>query len=115
MDSILNSIKKLLGIEEDYDHFDTDIIIYINGALMGLNQIGIGPIEGFVVMDETDTWTTFIGARKDLEYVKMYVYLKVRLVFDPPQSSYLVDALNKQVAEIEWRLNVQVEGVIPSA
>ncbi len=110
MESILTSVKKLIGIEESYEHFDQDIIIYINSAFANLNQLGVGPTEGFNVESETETWSDFIGERKDLESIKSYVYLKVRLIFDPPQMGYLVDAIKDQIKEIEWRLNVQVEG-----
>jgi hypothetical protein len=110
MESILTSIKKLLGIEEDYIQFDTDVIIGINSALMNLNQLGIGPTEGFVVVDKTQNWTDLIGTRTDSEAVKLYVYFKTRLAFDPPQNSFLVEAINKQITELEWRLNVQAEG-----
>jgi hypothetical protein len=110
MESILTSVKKLIGIEESYEHFDQDIIIYINSAFANLNQLGVGPTEGFNVESKTETWSDFIGERKDLESIKSYVYLKVRLIFDPPQMGYLVDAIKDQIKEIEWRLNVQVEG-----
>ena len=110
MDSILTSIKKLLGIEESYTHFDQDLVMYINSSLMHLSQIGIGAPEGFVILDKTDTWSDFIGTRKDLEAIKMYVYLKVRLMFDPPQTGYLVDAIKNLLTEIEWRINLQVDG-----
>ena len=110
MESILISIKKLLGIAEEYTHFDQDVMININSALMTLNQLGIGPSNGFVVQDNGTMWSDFIGGRTDLEAIKTYVYLKTRLTFDPPQSGFLVEAINKQIAELEWRLNVQVEG-----
>lgn len=109
MDSILTSIKKLLGIEEEYTQFDTDITIYINSSLMVLNQIGIGPKCGFNIQDKMSTWRDFVGERIDIEAIKSYVYLSVRLIFDPPQNSFLVDAINKQINELLWRLNVQVE------
>jgi hypothetical protein len=110
MESILTSIKKLLGIEESYEYFDSDIIIYINSALMSLAQIGIGPINGFTISDKTTIWNDFIGDRKDLEAIKTYIYLKVRIMFDPPQIGYLIDAIKDQITELEWRLNIQVEG-----
>lgn len=108
--SILTSIKKLLGIEETYLHFDPDIIIHINSAFFNLNQLGVGPITGFRIEDATAVWTDFIGERLDLESVKSFIYLKTRLVFDPPQMGYLVDAIKDQIKELEWRLNVQMEG-----
>lgn len=109
MDSILTSIKKLLGVDEEVTHFDPDITIHINSALFALNQLGVGPTEGFFIIDKTATWVNLIGERKDLEAIKTYVYLKVRLIFDPPTNSFLVDAINKSIAECEWRINVQVD------
>lgn len=110
MESILTSIKKLLGIEEDFTQFDPDIIMGINTSLMALNQIGVGPPEGFSISDASEEWSAFIGTRKDIESVKSYIHLKTRLLFDPPQSSFLIEAINKQISEIEWRINIQVEG-----
>lgn len=112
MVSILTSTKKLLGIDEEYEAFDQDIIVFINSAFSRLNQLGIGPEEGFVITSKTQTWSEIIESRLDLESIKTYVYLKVRLVFDPPQSSFLVDAFKEQIAELEWTINVQVEGGI---
>lgn len=109
MESILTSIKKLLGVQEDYDHFDTDIIIHINSALMTLNQLGIGPADGFFVSTDEQTWEDFLGESKKLEAVKSYIYLRVKLLFDPPANGTLVEAMNKQIAEFEWRLNNQAE------
>lgn len=108
--SILTSIKKLLGIEEAYTQFDSDIIIYINSAFMNLNQLGVGVIGGFKIVDAAAIWDNFVSGRLDLEGVKTYIYLKTRLIFDPPQTGYLVDAIKDQIKELEWRLNVQVEG-----
>jgi len=106
MDSILVSIKKLLGIEATYTQFDLDIVMYINSAFTNLLQLGVGPVGGFSIIDDTAKWSDFIGIRKDIELVKTYVYLKVRLMFDPPHTGYLVDAVNKQISESEWRLQV---------
>ena len=111
-ESILTSIKKLLGMEEDYVAFDTDIILLINDALFSANQLGIGPAEGFEISDEAAVWSDFIGARKDLAGVKKYVYQKVKLAWDPPQAGYLVEAMKEQIKESEVRLNIQVEGGI---
>jgi hypothetical protein len=110
MESILTTIKKLLGIEEDYTHFDTDITIHINSVFTILNQLAIGDEAGFKITDKTDTWVSVLGERNDLEAIKTYIYLKVRLIFDPPQTGYLVEALKNQCTELEWRLNVQAEG-----
>ena len=104
MDSILTSIKKLIGPEEDHTHFDPDIIIHINMALMVLNDLGVGPTTGFVITGADELWSDFLGDRADLEAVKTYVYLKVRLIFDPPSSGFLIDAIERQIKEFEWRL-----------
>ena len=110
MESILKSIKKLLGPGEEDTNFDIDIIIYINAALMRLNQLGIGPSKGYSIKDESSNWSDLLGTRKDLDAVKTYIYLKVRLVFDPPQSGFLVDAIKDQIIELESTLNIQAEG-----
>ena len=104
MDSILTSIKKLLGIQEEYEHFDVDIMMHINSAFMVLNQLGVGPEEGFTIDDKYDVWSDF--TTENLEAVKTYVYLKVRVVFDPPNSSAVMESYNRQISEYEWRLNV---------
>ena len=109
MDSILTSIKKLLGITEEYEHFDQDIIIHINTALMILTQLGVGPSEGFFIKDKYALWSDFIPDVKTLEAVKSYIYLKVRMLFDPPTSSSLMNAMEQNVKELEWRLNVASE------
>lgn len=109
MDSILTTIKKLLGVEEDYKHFDNDIIVHINSALMTLNQLGVGPASPVAVTSELDTWDKVLGDIKNLEAVKTYIYIKVRMVFDPPTSSFVLEAMRKQAEELEWRLNVQTE------
>ena len=110
MDSILTSIKKLLGIEEEYTQFDADIIIYINSVLMFLNQLGVGPTTGFSITDKSKTWKEYFGTQTNLEAVKSYIYLKVRLLFDPPSSSAVIEAIERQRAELEWRILHQVEG-----
>ena len=109
MDSILTSIKKLLGIEEEYEHFDTELIMNINSVFMILMQLGVGPAEGFSIEDKNATWSSFLAGRLDLNAVKTYGYLKVRLMFDPPQIGFLLESVNKQITELEWRLNVQAE------
>lgn len=109
MESILISIKKLLGITEEYDHFDPDIIMHINSVFMILNQLGVGPVEGFSIEDDTAVWTDFIQDAKKIESVKTYIYLKVKLVFDPPLSSAVIESMNRQIIELEWRLNVAAE------
>lgn len=112
-DSILNTIKKMLGIEPDYTAFDTDILVHINTALMILNQLGIGRSEG-VVVDGPDTkWDALFLGRTDLAMVKSYIYHRVRLAFDPPQNSFVTAAIEKQITEFEWRVNVQAESTEP--
>ena len=108
-ESILNSIKKLLGITEDYDYFDQDIITHINAAFMVLTQLGIGPSNGFLITGDTDTWRNFIDNKTNLGSIKSYVYMKVRLMFDPPQNSFTLDSMTKLVNELEWRLNVAAD------
>ena len=106
MESILASIKKLLGIDEEYDHFDQDLIMHINSVFMILNQLGVGPAEGFSIQDSKSVWSDFIPAGSNLEAVKTYVHLKVKLMFDPPSNSAVIEAINRTIAELEWRLNV---------
>ena len=108
MDSILNSIKKLMGIPADYAAFDMDLIMHINSVFMILNQLGIGPEEGFSITGDESVWTDFY-TRADLDLVKSYVYLKTRLLFDPPTSSAVLNSMEKQVDQYEWRLNVTAE------
>lgn len=109
-ESILTSIKKLLGIEENYTHFDQDIIIHINSVLSILKQLGVGPSGGFIIKGADETWDQFITTDPNsFSMVKSYVYLKVRLLFDPPLSSAAVDSINKQIAEYEWRLFVEAD------
>lgn len=105
MDSILTSVKKMLGIAEEYTHFDADLIMHINSVFMILAQLGVGPSEGFFIEDDTTTWDEFIQDKKEINSVKSYVGLKVRLLFDPPTSSSQIDNANKLINELEWRLN----------
>ena len=105
MDSILDTIKKLLGIQPEYTSFDEDIIVGINSAFAALNQIGVGPTGGYMIEDNTQTWTDYITTT-NLNMVKSYVYMKTRLHFDPPVGGVL-DSMNRQIAELEWRLYVE--------
>lgn len=110
MESILTSIKKLLGIAEEYKHFDADIITHINSVFLILTQIGVGPSEGFSIIGENEVWDNFLpDDQKNLLAVKTYVYLKVKLLFDPPASSTLIQSTEKLIAEYEFRLNVAAE------
>ena len=109
-ESILNSVKKILGIASDYDAFDTDIIIHINSVFSTLNQLGLGPDEGFMIEDDSAVWGDFLLDDMRFNAVKTYVYLKVRILFDPPTSGFVLTALQEQSKELEWRLNVYREG-----
>jgi hypothetical protein len=105
--SILLSTKKILGISSDYVVFDLDILTHINSAFSTLAQLGVGPVEGFMIEDETAQWADFFGDAPDIQLnsVKTYIYLRVRQVFDPPTTSYAISAFNEQIKELEWRLN----------
>lgn len=109
MDSILQSIKKMLGLPSDYGVFDPDVIMNINMVFNILNQLGVGPEEGFSIYDESATWEDYLGDCRQLEMVKTYVYLKVKQIFDPGTSSALSTAIENQIAELEWRISVQVD------
>lgn len=108
MESILTSIKKLLGITEEYEHFDADIIMHINSVFMILTQLGVGPSEGFSIKDKSTTWNEFVSDNQ-LESVKSYMHMKVKLMFDPPLSSAVMECMNRMISEFEWRLNIAAE------
>jgi len=112
MDSILLTIRKMLGITADFDGFDTDIIVALNTAFMSLNQLGIGPSVGFVVSDEEQVWSDFLGTTTNLDGIKSYIYLKTRLLFDPPSNGFLVASIDRQLTELEWRLTVLNETTV---
>lgn len=109
-ESILVYVKKLLGILSDYNHFDPDIIYGINSAFGVLNQLGVGPSNGFSISDDSAKWSDFIDDSVQLSLVKEYVCLKTRMVFDPPTSNALMDSYNKTIAEYEWRLYIASDG-----
>ena len=115
MDSILTSIKKNLGIVEEYTTFDADIIMHINSVLMILTQLGVGPTRGFSIQDRFDTWSDFIPDSTNIDLVKSYVYLKVKLLFDPPLSSAVIDSINRQISEFEYRINIAAESSLSSS
>jgi hypothetical protein len=112
-ESILNSTKKILGLDEGYTPFDLDVITHINAAFSILNQLGVGPEEGFYISDSADVWTDFVVPANQLNLVKTYVYLKVRILFDPPSTSFLLETHNNQIKEYEWRLNTFREFALP--
>jgi len=111
MESILESIKTLLGPGADDPHFDADIIIHINSVLQILTQVGVGPEDGFTITGPEETWEDFLGEEnaKKLSAVKTYMYLKVKMIFDPPTSSAVIDSYNRLIDQFEWRLNVHVD------
>lgn len=109
MDSILTSTKKILGIDESYTDFDIDIVLHINSVFSTLQQLGIGPEIGFAIEDDTSTWDDFLGTDPRKNNVKSYMYLRVRLLFDPPVLSYMIDAMRAQITELEWRMNAYRE------
>lgn len=111
MESILTSIKKLLGISEEDTNFDTDIIIHINSALMILNQLGVGPSDGFSIEDASAEWSDFVYDISQIESIKTYVYMKVKLIFDPPLSSSVMESMKQIISELEWRLQVAVDPI----
>lgn len=107
--SILTSIKKLLGITEEYTHFDADITIHINSVFAILHQLGVGPEKGYSIVDAQNTWDELLLDSTTLESVKTYTYLKVRLLFDPPTSSSVLDSMTRTISEFEWRIQVAAE------
>ena len=109
MESILTSIKKMLGITEEYEHFDSDLIMHINSVLAILTQIGVGPSTGFSISDKYAKWADFIEDNSRLEFVKSYVYLKVKLLFDPPTSTAVAEANKRLCDELEWRISTTVD------
>lgn len=111
---ILDDIKKLLGIDKEYDVFDTDILIGINTTFSTLQQLGVGPRDSFSIEDKSEKWSAFFNGvpeSKNLGAVKTYIFMRVKLMFDPPTTSFALDAYKKQIEELEWRLSVQAEGI----
>lgn len=109
--SILHDIKQMLGQEWDDTTYDLDIKILINSVFFNLNQINVGPPEGYTIDDENNLWPEFIGDSKNLEAVKTYIYIRVRLTFDPPTNGFLVTSLEKQADKLEWTLMVEADPV----
>ena len=108
-ESILTSVKKLLGIAEDYTAFDTDLVLHINSVFLTLSQLGVGPEEGFAITSKYETWDDYMESGALLNAIKSYVYLKVRLLFDPPSSSSVSDSMRNMISELEWRINIEGE------
>lgn len=114
-DSILMTIRKLVCGNPYADHFDTDLLIHINACFSILNQLGVGPENGFVVTDETQSWSSYIADNYILNMVKTYVTLKVKKIFDPPLTSSVLEAMDKEISQLEWRLNVAVDPIKPTS
>lgn len=109
-ESILDSIKQLLGIAKEDDAFDNDILVNINSVFSTLYQLGVGTKEHYFVTNGEETWIAIFAEEQDLiDFIKLYTYMKVRVIFDPPTSSFVLESLNKQIQEIEWRITVQAE------
>lgn len=111
MESILTSIKKLLGIAEDYTHFDPDIIVHINSAFSVLTQLGVGPTEGFSIEDDQSVWSDFVTDDSKIKFIKTFIHLKVKLYFDPPLSTAAIESTNNLIKELEWRIQVAVDPI----
>lgn len=107
--SILITIKQKLGVMADDTAFDTSIITNINSALMILRQLGVGPVEGFRITGNSETWKDFIGERVDIEGVKDFIYMKTRVIFDTPSGSGVLQAVKDEISELEFRLNIEAE------
>lgn len=114
-DSILMTIRKLVCGNPYADHFDTDLLVHINACFSILNQLGVGPENGFVVTDDTQSWSSYIADNYILNMVKTYVMLKVKKIFDPPLTSSVLEAMDKEISQLEWRLNVAVDPVKPTS
>lgn len=108
--SILNSIKKVIGLVEEDHSFDVDILLHTNSVFSTLTQLGVGPVTGFEIEDDSTMWDTFLGDDPRANFVKSYVYLKVRLLFDAPSNPSVLTSMNEQIKELEWRINVLMEG-----
>lgn len=108
-ESILDSIKDMLGPDSSYDVFDNEILIHINMALSVLTQLGVGPTGGFIVSDSDATWNQFLGSAKNIEMAKSFVFMKVKMAFDPPSSSFVMTGMEKACDELAWRLTVAMD------
>lgn len=111
-ESILDSVKKVLNLSSDYTPFDQDIIMHINSVFSTLQQLGVGPEVGFAIADKDAVWSDFLEGDLGLNNVKSYIYLRVRMLFDPPTTGYLVEAMKEQIKEFEWRINTYKEATI---
>lgn len=112
-DSILHDVKQMVGQEWDDTSYDLDIMTHINSVFFTLSQIGVGPADGFSITDATTKWDAYLGTNKNLNAVKSYIYIRVRLLFDPPTNSFLVTNLQEQANQMEWRLQVEMDPSSP--
>lgn len=110
--SILDTTKKALGIESDYTAFDPELIMHVNSVFADLFQLGVGPQTAYAIEDKNNTWGEFLGSRDDINSVKSYIFLRVRLLWDPPNTSFNLTSLERQADELLWRLNIQSEGAV---
>lgn len=108
-DSILDSVKEALGVPVDQPAYDAELIMHINSVLSTLNQIGVGPVEGFMITDKNASWADFLGPSLKLNYAQTYMYLSIKLIFDPPQVSFVIDAFKERIQETAYRLSIAVE------
>ena len=108
-ESILDSVKKVLGFDPSYTAFDLDVIMHINSVFSDLNDLGIGPTDGFSITDNSSQWSAFLGSDLTLDRIKTYMFLRVRMIFDPPISGFAIDAMKKQIEQFEWRISVKRE------
>ncbi len=109
-ESILDSVKKVIGFDPSYTVFDLDVLMHINSVFSDLSDLGIGPTGGYSITDSTSQWSAFIGSDETLNRVKTYMFLRVKMIFDPPISGFAIDAMNKQIEQLEWRISVKREG-----
>jgi hypothetical protein len=110
VDSILDSVKKALGIDQNYDAFDVDILMHINTVFSTLHQLGVGPEAGFAIEDASPTWDDYLNGDLRLNNIKTYIYMRVRMIFDPPTTGFLLTSMKEQIQEMEWRISVRREG-----
>lgn len=111
VDSILTSVKKMLGIAEEYVHFDEDLVIHINSVFSILTQLGVGPPEGFSIKDKNAKWSDFVSEKSNLEFIKSYIHLRVKRLFDPPLSSAVIESMIQMATELEWRIQVAADPI----
>ena len=112
-ESILITIKKLIGFDKDYDYFDTDLVVQINSCFSTLSDLGVGPEEGFHITGKDEKWSEYIFTPIYMGMIKNYIYINTKLVFDRPETSYAIESLSKTASELEWRLHMESERITP--